>query len=436
MRIENEYCQVELVLDDPERTYRDVDVVSGTVRFEAGDQQLLVYCQPKIGFGVELYGADNARRVAEHGDDIEIKLQPVPSEAGADDVAGLGSVNSVGAVMRVEHDDPDEEEPEPLAVEAGETGEIRFSQRVGDDVPSFRGEILGCRPAMVASFWINVGADEAGNPVDSTEGTCWAPIRLEVVSSGDSEEQMGERAAELQEQLQGHIKATQEWPLGRLLKWACILLSPMLAVIPLMDHDPNPGKNAIDMASVLVLVLGMVCPSWIGAGMLLLLVRRWFRNMKSDQGRSLDPAEGYHVVYLLDGRDRLLYFVYWDSRRTKAEPRLKLRLEFRESCLMDYDSGEPEIVHSHPVTELQLSLADAASIGGGLLMTGTVSFSDDLPAGLLPFERSGWQGDEQIEYHLDLFVGVHARLEADDGQSLEITEEVFSSTRDRESIYE
>ena len=126
MRIETEYCQVELVLDDPERTYRDVDVVSGTVRFEAGDQQLLVYCQPKIGFGVELYGADNARRVAEYDD--EIKLQPVSSEAGADDVAGLGSVNSVGAVMRVGHQDLDEEEPESLAVEAGETGEIRFSE--------------------------------------------------------------------------------------------------------------------------------------------------------------------------------------------------------------------------------------------------------------------------------------------------------------------
>ncbi|MEO1993645.1 MAG: hypothetical protein ABGZ17_00035, partial [Planctomycetaceae bacterium] len=305
MRIESEYCQVELVLDDPERTYRDVDVVSGTVRFEAGDQQLLVYCQPKIGFGVELYGADNARRVAEHRDGIEIKLQPVASEASADDVVGLGSVNNVGAVMRVEHDDGDDEEPEPLVVEAGETGEIRFSQRVGDDVPSFRGEILSCRPAMIARFWINVGADEAGNPVDSTEGTCWAPIRLEVVSSGDSEEQMGERAAELQEQLQGHIKATQEWPLGRLLKWACILLLPMLALIPIVDPDHNPGKNAIDMASMLVFVLGLVCPSWIGAGMLLLLVRRWFRNMKSDQGRSLDPAEGYHVVYLLDGRDRL-----------------------------------------------------------------------------------------------------------------------------------
>jgi hypothetical protein len=42
MWIESESCQVELVLDDPERTYRDVDVVSGTVSFEAGDQQLLV----------------------------------------------------------------------------------------------------------------------------------------------------------------------------------------------------------------------------------------------------------------------------------------------------------------------------------------------------------------------------------------------------------
>ena len=168
--------------------------------------------------------------------------------------------------------------------------------------------------------------------------------------------------------------------------------------------------------------------------MLLLLVRRWFRNMKSDQGRSLDPAEGYHVVYLLDGRDRLLYFVYWDSRRTKAEPRLKLRLEFRESCLVNYDSGEPEIVHSHPVTELQLSLTDAASIDGGLLMTGTVPFSDDLPAVLLP-ERPGWQADDQIGC-LDLFVGVHARLETADGQNLEITEEVFSSTRDQEAVHE
>jgi hypothetical protein len=42
MRIESESCQVELVLDDPELTHRDVHVVSGTVRFEAGDQQLLV----------------------------------------------------------------------------------------------------------------------------------------------------------------------------------------------------------------------------------------------------------------------------------------------------------------------------------------------------------------------------------------------------------
>ncbi len=228
--------------------------------------------------------------------------------------------------------------------------------------------------------------------------------------------------------MQGHIKATQEWSLGRLLKWTCILLSPMLAVIPIMDPGHNPGKNAIDMASAVVFVLGGICPSWIGAGMLLVLVRRWFRNMKSDKGRSSDPAEGYHAVFLLDGRDRLLYFVYWDPRRTKAEPRLKLRVEFRESCLEDPDSGEPELAHRRPVADLPLSLDDAAPIAGGVLMTGTVPLSDDLPAMLLP-NRPGWSADEQI-WRLDLFVGVHARLETVDGQDLDATEQVFLSTPD------
>ncbi|MFP6767002.1 MAG: hypothetical protein VB859_02450, partial [Planctomycetaceae bacterium] len=125
MTFENKYCRVELILDDPERTHRDVDVVSGTVRFEATDQPLSIHCQPKIGLGVELYGADIARRVSEY--DEEIKLEPVPSEAGAADVAGLGSVNRVGAMVRDESYDPDREEPEPLIVAAGETGEIRFS---------------------------------------------------------------------------------------------------------------------------------------------------------------------------------------------------------------------------------------------------------------------------------------------------------------------
>ena len=330
-------------------------------------------------------------------------------------------------MMRDEPYDPDAEQPQPLVVEAGETGEIRFSERVGDDVPSFCGEMFGCRPAVVVMFYMGVGSDEGGDPVDWAEGNCWAPIQLEGDSSGDSEEQLGERAAELQEQLQGLIKTTQEWSLGRLLKWSCILLAPMLAVIPLLDPGHDPGKNAIDMASIFVFCLGLMCPSWIGAGMLLVLLRRWFRNMKSDQGRSLDPAVGCHAVYLLDGRDRLLYFVYWDPRRTKAEPRLELRLELRESCLVDPESGEPQLIHSRPVTELALSRADAASIEGGLLMTGTVPVSDDLPAMLLP-ERPGWSASEQL-WELDLFVGVHARLETGDGQDLEVIEQVFLSTR-------
>jgi len=424
MRFKNEHCRVELILDEPERTYRDVDVVAGTVRFEATGQPLSIHCQPRVGLGVEVYGDDNARRLRDVSD---VLLEPVSSGAGADDAGGSASVYHIGTMMRDEPYDPDAEQPQPLVVEAGETGEIRFSERVGDDVPSFCGEMFGCRPAVVVMFYMGVGSDEGGDPVDWAEGNCWAPIQLEGDSSGDSEEQLGERAAELQEQLQGLIKTTQEWSLGRLLKWSCILLAPMLAVIPLLDPGHDPGKNAIDMASIFVFCLGLMCPSWIGAGMLLVLIRRWFRNMKSDQGRSLDPAVGCHAVYLLDGRDRLLYFVYWDPRRTKAEPRLKLRLELRESCLVDPESGEPQLIHSRPVTELALSLADAASIEGGLLMTGTVPFSDDLPAMLLP-ERPGWSASEQL-WELDLFVGVHARLETGDGQDLEAIEQVFLSTR-------
>ena len=54
MTFENEHCRVELILDEPERTYRDVDMISGTVRFEATGQSLSIHCQPKVGLGVEV----------------------------------------------------------------------------------------------------------------------------------------------------------------------------------------------------------------------------------------------------------------------------------------------------------------------------------------------------------------------------------------------
>ena len=427
MTFKNEHCRVELILDEPERTYRDVDMISGTVRFEATGQSLSIHCQPKVGLGVEVFGSETARRLE---DVTEVPLQPVSSEAGADDAGGSASVYRIGAMMRDEPYDPDAEQPQPLVVEAGETGEIRFSERVGDDVPGFRGEMFGCRPAVVAMFYMGVGSDENGDPVDWADGNCWASIQLAGDSPGDSEQQLGERAAELQEQLQGLITSTQEWSLGRLLKWSCILLAPMLGVIPMLNPGHDPGKNVIDLASTFVFCLGFICPSWIGAGMLLVLVRRWFRNMKPDRGRSSDPAMGAHAVYLLDGRDRLLYFVYWDPRRTKAEPRLRLCLEFRESCLADPETGEPQLVRSQPITELELSLADGAPIDGGLLMTGTVPFSDELPAMLLP-DRPGWSASEQM-WEMDLFAGVHARLETVEGQDLEAIEQVFLSTRSLE----
>ena len=82
---------------------------------------------------------------------------------------------------------------------------------------------------------------------------------------------------------------------------------------------------------------------------------------------------------------------------------------------------------SQPITELELSLADAASIEGGLLMTGTVPFSDELPAMLLP-HRPGWSASDQM-WEMDVFAGVHARLETVEGQNLAAIEEVFLSTR-------
>jgi hypothetical protein len=428
MTFKNEHCRVEVIFDEPERTFRDADMISGAVRFTAIGQSLSIHCQPKVGLGVEVYGSETARRLE---DVTEVPLQVVSSEAGEDDAGGSASVYRIGVLMRDEPYDPDAEQPQPLVVEAGETGEIRFSERVGDDVPGFRGEMFGCRPAVVAMFSMGVGSDDEGHPVDWTAGDCWAPIQLVGNSSGDSEEQLGERAAELQQQLQDLIKSTQEWSLGRLLKWSCILLAPMLAVIPMLNPGHDPGKSVIDFASMFVFCLGLICPSWIGAGMLLVLVRRWFRNMKPDRGRSSDPAMGAHAVYLLDGRDRLLYFVYWDPRRTKAEPRLRLCLEFRESCLADPETGEPQLVRSRPITELELSLADSASIDGGLLMTGTVPFSDELPAMLLP-HRPGWSASDQM-WEMDVFAGVHARLETVEGQDLEAIEQVFLSTQSLEN---
>ena len=425
MRIEHEHCQVTLTLDDPDRAYRDVDVVTGTVTFEAGDQPLSVQCLAGVGFGVELYGAENAREMAEYA--AGIGGEPASFGSVVANIDGLASVNRVGAVVRAEPYDPDREYPVPLAVEAGGTGEIRFSERVGDDVPSFRGELLGCHPAIVAGFSLEVGTDKQGHPTDYAMGTCWEPIQLEVTTSGDSEEELGKRAAEIQELLLGHIRATSEWPLHRLLKWTCILLSPLLGVIPMLDSNFDPPLTAVQLVSVIILSLGLSGPSWVGAVMLLVLVGRWFRNRKPDRGRSLDPAVGHHAVYLLDGRDRLLYFVYWDPRRTKAEPDLRLRLEFRESCLLDHETGESLLEHRRPVTDLSLSLADAVPIADGLLMTGTVPFTDDLPAILLP-ERPGWQSHDQV-IELGFFVGLHGRLETVDGQHLVDGEVILSTGR-------
>ena len=66
------------------------------------------------------------------------------------------------------------------------------------------------------------------------------------------------------------------------------------------------------------------------------------------------------------------------------------------------------------------------------MLTGTVPFSDDLPAVLLP-ERPGWSAGGQV-WQLDLFVGVTARLETVDGQDLDATEQVFASTRGWQAV--
>ena len=58
MTFKNEHCRVEVIFDEPERTYRDADMISGAVRFEAIGQSLSIHCQPKVGLGVEVYGSE------------------------------------------------------------------------------------------------------------------------------------------------------------------------------------------------------------------------------------------------------------------------------------------------------------------------------------------------------------------------------------------
>jgi len=60
-------------------------------------------------------------------------------------------------------------------------------------------------------------------------------------------------------------------------------------------------------------------------------------------------------------------------------------------------------------------------------MTGTVPFTDDLPAILLP-ERPGWQSHDQV-IELGFFVGLHGRLETVDGQHLVDGEVILSTGR-------
>jgi hypothetical protein len=423
MHIENEYCGVELLFDDPQRVYREGDSVSGTVVFNARQQQLSVnHHHLRVVLSVDLYGSENACRVRDQFDE-SFTLESVSGVSDSQtnsEGTGLDSAIRVGIVRRSE-DYEEMESSEPLEITAGSTSEIQFSLPIGTDLPYFRGELLGCRPAVILSFSASVTTDDGLHYIE--EEGC-EPIQFEPSLAGDTEGELREQAAKITNLMETHVEYTQEWPLARLLMWGCLLLIPMLAVFPMLEPDFNPGNNILDGVCLFIFGLGCCGPAPTGAVMLIVFTRRWLRNKKPDAGRTADPSVGCHAVYLLDGRDRLMYFVYWDTRRTHAEPRLNLKLDFREACLAD-ETDEPVLIHDKPVAMLELSLEDATSIAGGLLLKGTVPFTDDLPAMLLP-ERPGWVSDEQV-WELSLFLGLFVRLETEEGQDLSVTYEVVPS---------
>ena len=375
MNINNQHLSADVELDKPGHGFRVGEMVSGTVGITAHCPIRIMDCAVTVGLVFEFLGSDSAGHVAGNADDLDL---PGFDPASERNTVGFADLSEDCCVF---------DERDSLA--EGERVEFRFERVLDRQLGSSKGKMLDVTSAVVVGVTTR-GVDE---PDDARplRGEGWISLDVLPVGRDEVKDELADQERRFRKRVED--KLSQRSLLESLVRAIALLcaIGFGLWLFGGVVDQKWPGRGN----QWLVVVIGFPAVFFLFPEAYLMLFRIARRIWRGEPLLQADRPSSF--VQVVDGRDRVLYFLQLEKRDG-----LMLRLEHVERWNPIAEDREP-LEHVEGIAVVPLATLESQQMGAFCLISGEVP----------PMDGQSWRAGVN---GLRLFAGVRAVVETEDGR--------------------